>query len=64
MNGNELIWSLHGMNPETDKPCTPRCDREYCAGCAMAECPQGEPLHRHHDGCPACWSEAQLSGER
>ncbi len=52
--GNYLIWALHGMDPENDKPCEPRCEREYCAGCAMDECPHWEPLHRHHDGCPAC----------
>ena len=20
-------------------------------------CPHSEPLHYHHDGCPACWLE-------
>lgn len=27
------------------------CD---CASCGEAACPDGEPLHFHHDGCPAC----------
>lgn len=52
MRNNELIWELTGITPD-DKPCDPPCDREYCGGCAMAECPHREPLHRHHDGCPA-----------
>lgn len=55
--GNEIIYALHGMDPASAKPCEPACDDEYCAGCAMAECPLGEPLHRHHDGCPAMCNE-------
>lgn len=27
---------------------------EYCEQCADVCCPFGEPLHFHHDGCPAC----------
>lgn len=56
LTGNELIYSLHDMDLASP-PCEPRCEDEYCAGCAMAECPHGEPLHRHHDGCPACCAE-------
>jgi hypothetical protein len=52
--GNALIYALHGMDPEHDVPCSPPCEDEYCAGCAMQDCPHREPLHRHHDGCPAC----------
>lgn len=29
------------------------CDEENCFSCASRECEHGEPLHRHHDGCPA-----------
>lgn len=57
--GNQLIYAFNGMDPENDKPCNPPCTDEYCAGCAMQECPHGEPLHRHHDGCPACWLEEE-----
>ena len=32
---------------------TERDDGE-CMACAQKECPHGEPLHWHHDGCPAC----------
>ena len=32
------------------------CDEtdETCIACAMRDCPRREPLHYHHDGCPAC----------
>ncbi len=57
MNG--FIYALLSMDPHNDRPCDPPCDDEYCAGCAMSECAFREPLHRHHDGCPACWTEEQ-----
>jgi hypothetical protein len=25
-----------------------------CTYCSIRECPFSEPLHFHHDGCPAC----------
>lgn len=25
-------------------------------------CPYNEPLHDHHDGCPACWLESGDKG--
>lgn len=25
-----------------------------CLACGARDCPDGEPLHYHHDGCPAC----------
>jgi len=36
------------------------CDKEggECSECGRIVCPHGEPLHFHHDGCPAC---AELS---
>ena len=33
-----------------------------CALCSILDCPEGEPLHYHHDGCPAC-SEPTEPGE-
>lgn len=59
-SGRALIHALHGITPN-DPPCSPPCDREYCAGCAMLECPHREPLHRHHDGCPACAERGQVA---
>jgi hypothetical protein len=33
-----------------------------CASCAIVFCPHGEPLHFHHDGCPACSDEKNHEG--
>lgn len=30
------------------------CGDPECMECGAAVCPWGEPLHFHHDGCPAC----------
>ena len=29
-------------------------DVRECMACGVRDCPYGEPLHYHHDGCPAC----------
>lgn len=31
-----------------------RCSDGECLACARIVCPYHEPLHFHHDGCPAC----------
>lgn len=36
------------------------CDDPECMICAIAYCPHYEPLHFHHDGCPACVFEVKL----
>jgi hypothetical protein len=30
------------------------CSEPECIVCGAITCPHGEPLHFHHDGCPAC----------
>lgn len=35
------------------------CTESSCYACAQRACPHHEPLHYHHDGCPACWNEEQ-----
>jgi hypothetical protein len=30
------------------------CAVDECVVCSIRECPWHEPLHFHHDGCPAC----------
>lgn len=30
------------------------CPVSECMTCSLRYCPHGEPLHFHHDGCPAC----------
>lgn len=31
------------------------CSDGECHTCGEIICPHGEPLHFHHDGCPACY---------
>lgn len=30
------------------------CPDPECLTCGVLSCPFGEPMHFHHDGCPAC----------
>lgn len=30
------------------------CTIDECLACGERDCPHAEPLHYHHDGCPAC----------
>ncbi len=39
--------------PETDNALG-LCKDPECSECARIICPYDEPLHFHHDGCPAC----------
>lgn len=32
------------------------CCDEDCQACSVRDCPYDEPLHYHHDGCPACYN--------
>lgn len=36
------------------------CDDGECMTCGTIICPHGEPLHFHHDGCPACYQFEEL----
>lgn len=31
-----------------------RCADAECIDCGAIVCPHNDPLHFHHDGCPAC----------
>lgn len=31
------------------------CENSECSDCSIRDCPFKEPLHYHHDGCPACY---------
>jgi hypothetical protein len=33
------------------------CPNDECLECSKIVCPEGEALHLHHDGCPACDGE-------
>lgn len=47
--------SLEVNKPRSDcKECGGEPENYECITCGMKDCPHGEPLHYHHDGCPAC----------
>lgn len=48
-DGAQRIW-LRVL----DHPPTAQCPEDECMACAMRDCPDHEPLHYHHDGCPIC----------
>lgn len=48
----------------TDHPATDDCPDEECGECAERDCPHDEPLHYHHDGCPACDAPSALEYHR
>ena len=37
-----------------------QCPDAECSECGRIICPLGDPMHFHHDGCPA---EAEVAGE-
>lgn len=37
---------------------TYKCHSTECMYCASLDCPHAEPLHYHHDGCPACYTRS------
>lgn len=38
-------------------PPTVDCPDLECLVCGIRDCPHGEPLHYHHDGCPSCYED-------
>ena len=40
-----------------DHPPTSECPDPECIICGYRDCSHNEPLHYHHDGCPACFAE-------
>lgn len=48
----------HKLHPEFSN-CTGNahtCKIDECMLCSVRDCPYNEPLHYHHDGCPACYN--------
>jgi hypothetical protein len=43
-------------NPYYDPNHPDDCMEDECLFCGVRDCPHNEPLHYHHDGCPACYS--------
>lgn len=57
--GPGALYSAALAMDSSDAPGHPRadeCSTDECVVCAERDCPYREPLHYHHDGCPACWS--------
>src|SRR5579859_6049679 len=46
----DFLFTLAEIAAHTTNGCI---DME-CMICAIRDCPHGEPLHYHHDGCPSC----------
>jgi hypothetical protein len=42
-----------------DHPATNECPDQECMVCGIRDCPEREPLHYHHDGCPCCSQRAE-----
>lgn len=40
--------------PLIEHPPAEECTDSECLHCGARDCPYGEPLHYHHDGCPEC----------
>ena len=54
------LEKMTGHESQTEKDCTGNtatCKVDECLLCSIRDCPDGEPLHYHHDGCPCCYSE-------
>jgi len=52
-NGNAGRARIQELERMVDKLLA-HCGDPECHECGEAVCPHGEPLHFHHDGCPAC----------
>jgi hypothetical protein len=37
-----------------EHPAPEDCTVEECETCSIKNCPENNPLHFHHDGCPSC----------
>ena len=42
------------INTLFNHPSREDCKDDECYICGYRDCPSNEPLHYHHDGCPAC----------
>lgn len=49
-----FIQALVSADHEPCTGTTETCPEAECLDCGARDCPHGEPLHYHHDGCPAC----------
>lgn len=59
---HERIAAAHTARNLTDALLN-ECKDYECIACAEIVCPYGDPLHFHHDGCPACSLYGDKSAE-
>lgn len=45
-SAQEALRTIHEVH-------SPYCEDPECMVCGVLSCPRGEPMHFHHDGCPA-----------
>ena len=46
-------WVSNHVTKHVDGPAE-ECPQDECAACALKWCPDKDPMHYHHDGCPSC----------
>ena len=39
-----------------------KCKDYECLICSVMDCPHGDLIHNHHDGCPSCVLEKPCEG--
>lgn len=45
----KLYDFIHPKHPAAED-----CPIGECEVCAVRDCPHGDAMHHHHDGCPSC----------
>lgn len=60
---NEARWAGYEPHPHTCTDGNNSGGDGECLACGERDCPSGEPLHYHHDGCPECTREIQRGDE-
>jgi len=61
----EILESILGYESGDARTCSGdahTCKNDECMVCGVRDCPDREPLHYHHDGCPACWQKEAANG--
>jgi len=43
-----------GLRAYIQRPCGHSSAKLECSQCGVRDCPEKDPLHYHHNGCPSC----------
>jgi len=60
MNIEPIDFEKESKNHPKTENCKEMKTSGECIICGFRDCPHGEPLHYHHDGCPACINDDPL----